>query len=270
MNVLVFDIETVPDVQAGRRLYDLHNLSDAEVAEVMFNKRRQDSGGEFLRPHLQRVVSIALLLRNNNTCKLWSLGNPPPPEGELVQRFFDGIDKYTPTLVSWNGGGFDLPVLHYRALLHGVRMSRYWEIGDTESAFRWNNYLNRFHWRHIDLMDVLSGYQLRAVAPLDEIAVLLDLPGKQGSHGSQVWERFQVGDIEGICNYCETDVLNTYLVYLRFELMRGRLPEADYWEECRLLKTRLQAESKPHLDEFLSAWKVAAPAEEPTLVEIKE
>ncbi len=270
MNVFVFDIETVPDVQAGRRLYGLHNLSDAEVAEVMFNKRRQESGGEFLRPHLQRVVSIAVLWRSGQHCNVWSLGNPGSPEEELIKRFFDGIDKYTPTLVSWNGGGFDLPVLHYRALLHGICMPRYWEIGDTDSGFRWNNYLNRFHWRHTDLMDVLSGYQLRTVAPLDEIAILLGLPGKLGSHGSQVWERFQAGDIDGIRNYCETDVLNTYLVYLRFELIRGRLQQADYVEECRLLKSRLQARNKPHLDEFLSAWQAAAPAEEPTLAEIKE
>lgn len=260
---LVFDIETIPDVEGLRRLHDISpELSDAEVAELAFQQRRARNGSDFLPHHLQRVVTISCVLRAGETFKVWSLSEPEQSEGEIIQRFFDGVEKFTPRLVSWNGGGFDLPVLHYRALLHGVRMSRYWEIGETESAFRWNNYLNRFHWRHIDLMDVLSGYQLRAVAPLDEIAVLLDLPGKQGSHGSQVWERFQAGDIEGICNYCETDVLNTYLVYLRFELMRGRLHEADYWEECRLLKTRLQAENKPHLDEFLSAWKITLPTED--------
>ena len=60
---------------------------------------------------------------------------------------------------SWNGGGFDLPVLHYRALLHGVQAPRYWEMGDEDTAFRYNNYLSRFHWRHLDVMDVLSGHQ---------------------------------------------------------------------------------------------------------------
>jgi predicted PolB exonuclease-like 3'-5' exonuclease len=133
-------------------------------------------------------------------------------------------------------------------------MSRYWDIGEEDSSFRWNNYLGRFHWRHTDLMDVLSGYQPRAVAPLDEVAVLLGLPGKLGMHGSKVWDSYQAGDIDGIRHYCETDVLNTYLVYLRFELLRGKLRETDYRRECQLLRDTLAAENKPHPNEFLRAW----------------
>lgn len=254
MNVFVFDIETVPDVEGGRRVYGLPALAAADVAEVMFSKRRQEGGGDFLRPHLQRVVAIAGVLRSAERCKVWSLGNPDSPEQELLQRFFDGLARYTPTLVSWNGSGFDLPVLHYRGLLHGINMSRYWDIGEEDSSFRWNNYLGRFHWRHTDLMDVLSGYQPRAVAPLDEVAVLLGLPGKLGMHGSKVWDSYQAGDIDGIRHYCETDVLNTYLVYLRFELLRGKLRETDYRRECQLLRDTLAAENKPHLNEFLRAW----------------
>lgn len=254
MNVFVFDIETVPDVNAGRRLYNLHELTDDQVAEAMFHKCRQERGHEFLRLHLHRIVAISGVMRSSHRCKVWSLGSTEAPEQELVKRFFDGIGKYTPTLVSWNGAGFDLPVLHYRALLYGISTPRYWEIGDEDNEFRWNNYLNRFHWRHIDLMDILSGYQPRAVAPLDEIATLLGLPGKMGMHGARVWESFRAGDIEGIRNYCETDVLNTYLIYLRFELMRGRLQELEYQTECRLLRDMLAAERKPHLDAFLENW----------------
>lgn len=254
MNVFVFDIETVPDVAAGRRLYGLRDLSDAEVAEAMCHRRRQENGGEFLRPHLHRIVAISGMMRVGERCVVWSLGDPDSPERELIQRFFDGIAKYTPTLVSWNGGGFDLPVLHYRALLHGVAAPRYWEIGETENGFRYNNYLNRFHWRHLDLMDVLSGYQPRSTAPLDEVATLLGLPGKMGMHGSKVWEHFQAGDIQGIRHYCETDVLNTYLVYLRFDLMRGRLTEDGYRQECQLLRDELSGRNEPHLTAFLEAW----------------
>ncbi len=255
MNIFVFDIETVPDVESGRRLYDLTDLSDAQTAEAMFQKRRQETGGEFLRPHLHRIVAISAVMRFRERCKVWSLGDADSSERELVQRFFDGISRYTPTLVSWNGSGFDLPVLHYRALLHGINASRYWEIGDEDRDFRYNSYLGRFHWRHIDLMDVLAAYQPRAAAPLDDIATLLGLPGKMGMHGSKVWEYFQAGDIAAIRNYCETDVLNTYLVYLRFELMRGRLQEAEYQRECRLLRDSLSAENKPHLNEFSQAWQ---------------
>jgi len=254
VNVLVFDIETVPDVDLGRRLYGLEGLGDKQVAEVMFQKRRQESGREFLRHHMQRVAAIAVVLRSSERLSVWSLGDEASSEQELVQRFFDGLDRYSPTLVSWNGSGFDLPVLHYRALLHGVSAPRYWETGEEDSSFRWNNYLSRFHYRHTDLMDVLAGYQPRAGAPLDQVATMLRLPGKMGMSGAKVWDAFQAGDLAAIRDYCETDVLNTYLVYLRFELLRGRLTPREYEEECQRVRDTLSQEAKPHFKEFLAAW----------------
>lgn len=256
MNVLVFDIETIPDVATGRRIYELGELSDEDVARVMFNKRREQTGeSEFLRHHLHRVCAISVVLRQGNSVKVWSIGDENSDEAEIVKRFYDGIDKYTPTLVSWNGGGFDLPVLHYRALKHGVSAPRYWETGDDDQSFRWNNYISRYHARHTDLMDVLSGYQPRAVAPLDEIAVMLGYPGKMGMSGAKVWDEYLAGNLAAIRNYCETDVLNTYLVYLRFELIRGNLSQQDWQAEQDLLRASLKDENRPHLDEFLEAWQ---------------
>ena len=223
MNVLVFDIETIPDIESGRKLYKLNGLSDKETAEVMYTKRRQETGGnEFLRHYLHRVVAISVVLRTADKISVWSLGDPDSPEEEIIHRFYDGIERFSPMLVSWNGRGFDLPVLHYRALIHGISAPRYWETGDEDQSFRWNNYINRFHERHTDLMDVLSGFEGRAVAPLDQIAGVCGFPGKMGMSGDKVWDCFMEGDVGAIRNYCETDVLNTYLVFLRYELMRGR------------------------------------------------
>ena len=258
MNVFVFDIETVPDVETGRRLYDLDGLEDKDVAEIMFQKQRQSSASEFLRHHLHRIVAISVALRSGDRFKVWSLGDAQSSEKELIQRFFDGLDRYSPTLVSWNGSGFDLPVLHYRSMLHGVVASRYWETGADDTSFRWNNYLNRFHERHTDLMDVLAGHQARAAAPLEEVALMLGLPGKLGMHGALVWQRFLEGDLDAIRNYCETDVLNTYLVYLRFELVRGHLDEAAYQRECDRLRSALDDDDRAHVAEFLSAWSATA------------
>lgn len=257
MNVFVFDIETVPDIDAGKRLYELDGLSDKEVANILFHKRRQESGTEFLRLHLQRIVAISVVLRSRDRFMVWSLGDLDADEKELVERFYSGIEKYTPTIVSWNGKGFDLPVLHYRALLHGVNAARYWENGDNDNSFRWNNYLSRYHSRHTDLMDVLAGYEPRAAAPLDQIASMLGFPGKMGMSGARVWDEFQAGNLEGIRNYCETDVINTYLVYLRFELMRGHLTTSEYEQECQLVKQSLLAEQKSHLSTFVDAWQGA-------------
>ena len=258
MNILTFDIETIPDVETARRIHDLAGLSDADTARAMYQQRRQKTGGsEFLPLHMHRIIAISVALRRNGDFKLWSLGTPNSGEADLIARFYEGIEKYTPELVSWNGGGFDLPVLHYRSLLHGISASRYWETGDTDTGFRYNNYLSRFHWRHTDLMDVLSGFQLRGAAPLDEISQMLGLPGKLGMHGGEVWETYLNGGIERIRNYCETDVLNTYLVYLRFELMRGKVDSGLYHDECMRVRKSVAHADKPHLNEFLSAWSEA-------------
>jgi predicted PolB exonuclease-like 3'-5' exonuclease len=259
VNCLVFDIETVPDVELGRRLYNLHGLSDADVMKAMFTLRRNDVGTEFLPHEQHRVVAISCVLRARDVLKVWSLGDPGSPESELIERFFDGIERFSPDLVSWNGGGFDLPVLHYRALKAGVRAPRYWETGNEDSAFRYNNYLSRFHWRHIDVMDVLSGYQPRAKASLSNIAALLGLPGKLGFSGDKVADAFLAGEILQIRRYCETDVLNTYLIYLRFECMRGNLTPERLAEEVERVKALLRAgSSEPHFAEFLHAWETQA------------
>ncbi len=256
MNVLAFDIETVPDVEAGRRLLDLGDLDDDGVVRAMQANRREQTGGrDFLPPHLHRIVAISVGLRQGERFRVWSLGEASAGEAELVQRFFDGIEKFQPDLVSWNGTGFDLPVLHYRALLHGVAAARYWETGDSIQPFRWNNYLNRFHWRHLDLMDVLAGFQGRASARLEEIAIMLGLPGKLGMHGSLVWDRFHAGDMAAIRNYCEIDVLNTYLVFLRFQLTRGQLSHEEYLEETVQVRRFLEEhQDQTHFREFLAGW----------------
>ena len=174
----------MPDVELGRRLYDLDGLDDAAVAQAMFAKQRALEQSDFLPAPQQRVVAISVVLRTPRRPQDFSLGDEESTERELVQRFFDGLERYTPVLVSWNGSGFDLPVLHYRALRHGVNAHRYWEIGETDREFRYNNYLSRYHWRHIDLMDVLSGYGASGRASLDLAAQLVGLPGKLGMGGA--------------------------------------------------------------------------------------
>ncbi len=259
INTMVFDIETVPDVEFGRRYLGVDEaLDDATVGQVMLARRRQQTGGEFLPLHQHRIVAISVVLRSRDTWKVWSLGDGDSDEADLIRRFFDGIERFSPDLVSWNGSGFDLPVLHYRALRHGVAAARYWETGDSDQSFRWNNYLNRFHWRHLDLMDVLSAYQARARAPLDEIAVMLGFPGKLGMSGDQVWDQWLAGNVEAIRNYCETDVINTYLVFLRFQLMRGQLDEAGYAVEIGKVRDALDGNQRPHLAEYVAAWDPTA------------
>ena len=256
--VLVFDIETIPDVAGLRRLRaEWRDLADAEVAECAFEERRGKSGADFLPLYLHRIVAISCVLRNDAGFRVGSIGATSDPEAALVQSFFAMIDRHTPQMVSWNGSCFDLPVLHYRGLLAGVSAQRYWELGAGDPEFRYNNYIGRYHTRHIDLMDVLAMYQSRANAPLDVLSRLAGYPGKLGMDGSQVWQAYREGQIEQIRSYCETDVVNTYLLFNRFQRMRGLLDEPQLAAEESLVRDSLQRLPAAHWREFLNAWPAA-------------
>lgn len=253
---MVYDIETVPDIEGGRKLLELPQKSDKEVLDALLARRREQTqgGSEFLQHYLHRIVAISVVVRTDEWVKVWSLGELESTEKELISRFFQGVERYQPTLVSWNGSGFDLPVLHYRSLLQGVAAPRYWEAGDNDPAFKWNNYLGRYHQRHTDLMEVLASYQSRAYAPLDEIAKLLGFPGKMGMEGGAVWQQYESSNLQCIRDYCETDVLNTYLIYLRFQYIKGHLNKETLQLEEKRLQEHLEMSQKSHLLDFLKAW----------------
>ncbi|UCE30524.1 MAG: 3'-5' exonuclease [Burkholderiales bacterium] len=255
--VLAFDIETIPDCDGLRRVHGLSlELSDAQVAEFAFERRREQTAGasDFLPLHQHRVAAIACLFRDDRGLKVRALGAAGDPEERLLQDFFRVIERHTPQLVSWNGGGFDLPVLHYRGLVHGVRAERYWDQGENDRDFRWNNYISRYHARHVDLMDLLALYSPRASAPLDDLARLCGFPGKVGMDGSRVWDAHRDGRIDEIRAYCETDAVNTYLLFTRFQLMRGALSQQAYAQEIALVRETVGALDGAHWRAFLDAW----------------
>jgi 3'-5' exonuclease len=256
--VLIFDIETIPHVQGLRRLgVGNADMSDAQIAELAFERRREKTGNDFLPLHQHQVVSIACLFRDSEGLRIRSLGSPEDSEARLIQDFYKIVERYTPQIISWNGSGFDLPVLHYRAMIQGVVAGRYWEQGDEDRDFKYNNYLSRYHSRHLDLMDLLALYGGRANAPLDELAKLCGFPGKLGIDGSKVWQAYQDGQLQTIRHYCETDVANTWLVYCRFQRMRGHWTDAHYEREIHLTRTTLQHmadQGATHWGEFLQAW----------------
>jgi predicted PolB exonuclease-like 3'-5' exonuclease len=254
--VLVFDLETIPDISGLRTLLGSDAaLSDAEVAAQAFAARREKTGSDFLQHHLHRVAAISCVFRDDEGFRVRSLGSLDDAEPKLIQDFYRIVERYTPQLVSWNGGGFDLPVLNYRALIHGINAARFWEMGDEDRDFKWNNYLSRYHTRHLDLMDHLAMYTGRANAPLDDLAKLCGFPGKMGVDGSQVWSLYQEGRLQEIRDYCETDVVNTYLVYCRYQLLRGRLTRDAYDTEIALVRTSLQNIDAPHWRDYLSMWQ---------------
>ena len=123
----------------------------------------------------------------------------------------------TPQLVTFNGSSFDLPVLRYRAMVHGL----------AAPGLAARPYFHRYTDDAVDLCDVLSSFSSQAKATLHELCRVMGLPGKpDGITGAEVEKHYRDGHIREIAEYCESDVLNTYRVWLRHELFSGRLPEA--------------------------------------------
>ena len=248
MNILVFDIETVPDTESGAKLLDLNNLSKEDIIKAMEHTQFQKTGNMFQPLHLHKIVAISVLYKNNEKLSLLSLGEEDSKESDLLKLFFGAIDKYQPQLISWNGKGFDSPVMHYRALLHGISSIKYWDKGEDDRDFKWNNYLNRYHDRHLDLMDVLSGF--KKPASLTDIAQLIGAPGKYGIDGSKVSDFYLANDIKKIRDYCETDVLNTYLVFLRYKLISNSITNENYNNLIKEIFSLLDESNKEHWKEF--------------------
>jgi predicted PolB exonuclease-like 3'-5' exonuclease len=256
LSTLVFDLETIPDVAAIRKVYggDAH-LSDEEIVETFVKTHNKDR--DFMPVHLHQVVAIGCVLRYQQLngqpmLRIGSLGTETSTEKELITAFYNLIDKYSPQLVSWNGNSFDIPVLQHRALIQSVQAHNFWDLVPTDR--KWNNYVNRYHERHLDLMEVLGRFNQRA--PLDVMAKMCGFAGKLGVDGSQVWNYYKAGRIAEIRAYCETDVVNTHFLLNRFNYMRGHLNDAQLQSENDFVRDELNQlliAGKTHWQEFLEA-----------------
>lgn len=223
---LVFDIETIPDAEAGRRLLRCSDdQPDDAVRGQMLDERRSHTGGsDFLKPAFHQVVAIACALIDDqgHLRRIRALGNSTDSEDVLVQEFFRIVQDARPRLVGWNSSGFDLPTLIYRAIRHQVVTPTFYQVGEPYHGYR-----KRFDEEgHLDLMDVLSGYGASARLSLHEMAMLLGIPGKLEVSGDDVLQLFNEGDHEAIRAYCMHDVLTTTLIFGRYAHHRGWMDEA--------------------------------------------
>ena len=242
-NILVWDIETVPDLKRFAIANDLGGKSDEEVRQEFVTRFPK-----FPKHIYHSIVCIGALVahREDTHWKVDAIGAPQVgdrTEKALITAFVDRIAELKPQLVTFNGNSFDLPVLRYRAMIN--------EVAAPGLSVR--PYFNRYTDDAVDLCDVLSSFSANAKTTLDEISRMMGLPGKpSGIDGSQVETYFLQGRIKEIADYCETDVLNTYRVWLRYELFRGKLTEAEYRasEDDLVEFIKARGESKAHLQHF--------------------
>lgn len=262
-SLFVFDIETVPDTNAVPNLTGFTEPGVDARREELERYHLDITGGKnpFPRQPFHRVVAISFLAADIERDgkheayflkELRSGGKEDSSEADLLKGFFGYIDRFKPRLVSYNGRGFDLPVLKYRAMVHGVSASGLLNSGD-----KWNSYTSRYSadW-HCDLLEVLSDFGASAKCKLNEVCAALGLPGKVGVDGSKVAGMFDNGEIKAIRDYCESDVLNTYLVYLRYQLLTGNLSKEVHNRAVSDVVTLIEGEQedRPHLGEFIDAW----------------
>lgn len=266
-SLFVFDIETVPDTDAVPNLtgFDAPDVAARRAELERYHLDITDGRNPFPRQPFHKVVAISFLSAEIDHVggeeaylmqELRSGGEEGFGEKQLLQGFFQYLDRHKPRLVSFNGRGFDLPVLKYRAMVHGVPSHALYRLGD-----KWNNYSSRYaaDW-HCDLLEHLSDFGASAKVKLNEVCAVFGLPGKFGVDGSQVAPMYDEGRIAEIRDYCETDVLNTYLVYLRFQLHRAALSKEAHNRAVADVIRYIESEqaARPHLGAFMEAWGAAS------------
>jgi predicted PolB exonuclease-like 3'-5' exonuclease len=222
-SVIVWDLETVPDLAAAARMLDMHGAPEGEVREAL--------GSKFPKHPLHKIACIGALVasRRSEGWQVDALGAPhlgESSERQLISDFVEKIGQLRPKLVTFNGHSFDLPVLRYRAMVNRVPCG----------GLQVRSYFHRYTDDALDLCDVLGSYVPGVRVKLGEVSKILGLSGKpQGVDGSQVEEMVLAGQIEEVARYCESDVLNTYRVWLVYELFQGSITRSQFeWSEDQI------------------------------------
>lgn len=241
-SVIVWDLETVPDLGSAARMFGIVGQPENQVREAL--------GSGFPKHPLHRIVCIGALVakREAEGWRVTALGAPhidERPEPHLIRGFVGRIDQLKPQLVTFNGNSFDLPVLRYRAMLHRI----------PAPGLNARPYFNRYSTDAIDLCDVLASFSSSSRLKLDELSSLMGFGGKpDGIEGSQVESMVSAGQIDEVARYCETDVVNTYRLWLIHETFRGGLSSDELlWSEEQLRQhVRTNKQGDRHLQTMIS------------------
>lgn len=238
--ICVFDIETIPDTKLLGKIYGYEG-SDEVIATLAVKAQEEKSGSGFLPHTFHKIVAISAVLADEFGFFRKVSSMDGKNEKELVGDFLKFLDSHNPKLVSFNGRGFDVPLLMLRALKYNLTCKAYFEVENRElNKNKWENYRSRYSDRfHIDLMDSLSEFGAVRGLKLDHLCSMSGLPGKYDVSGDQVMELYFNDKLEKIKEYCESDVLNTYWLYLKYELLKANLTKEDYARSLNVMSEKL-------------------------------
>ena len=218
-----------------------HKLLSLRAMEIF----KEKTGSEFLPVCFHRVVSISAVMADGFGRFLRASTLDGENERDKIAKFLAFIEDFNPRLVSFNGRGFDLPMLMARAMCYDLSAAAYFETNDRDNnKSKWENYRSRYDGRfHLDLLDHISDFGAVRGLKLDHICASVGLPGKYDVHGDQVLQLYYAGEQAKIDEYCRSDVLNTYWLFLKYELLRGKITKDDYLNYIAVMGEFLQKES---------------------------
>lgn len=218
-----------------------HKLLSLRAMEIF----KEKTGSEFLPVCFHRVVSISAVMADGFGRFLRVSTLDGESERDKIAKFLTFIEDFNPRLVSFNGRGFDLPMIMARAMYYDLSAAAYFETNDRDNnKSKWENYRSRYDGRfHLDLLDHISDFGAVRGLKLDHICASVGLPGKYDVHGDQVLQLYYAGEQAKIDEYCRSDVLNTYWLFLKYELLRGKITKDDYLNYIAVMGEFLQKES---------------------------
>lgn len=257
--ICVFDIESVPDIELLQTVYHYEG-SDMEICKQAFAAQKENSGSEFLPLSFHKIVSIASVLADDfgNFIKVGHFAKNAclkNREEILLQEFSSFLNNQNPRLISFNGRGYDMPLICIRSLKYNINLSGYYETDNQQfGKNKWENYRQRYSERfHLDLFDTLGNYGAIRTISLDSLCKMAGIMGKYEVSGSKVHELiFQDNDLASVDFYCQSDVLNTYWLFLKLEVTKGMLQIGDYLSNLVAMKSSLP-KNAPYKDAFIES-----------------
>ncbi len=220
MHFAIFDVETRIDKALVKAVLHRHDEIGEEEAYARTRAQivaRSRSGSDFfpLAFHVPVSVVIGDVSDERVLTAVHVLGAEGYSEPGIVCEFWERLERFRGTLVTFNGRGFDLPVMELAALRHGCVIPRYFKGG-----FRYR-YSDEAHYDLYEFVTNFGAYNVRGGFHL--LAQLVGLPGKGEVDGAGVQALWEGGRLADIHAYCRRDVIQTYFLFLRLELMRGRI-----------------------------------------------
>ena len=236
------------------KIYGEQPIFNADKSKILNHKSlslrameifKEKTGSEFLPVCFHRVVSISAVIADGFGRFLRVSTLDGENERDKIAKFLAFIEDFNPRLVSFNGRGFDLPMIMARAMCYDLSAAAYFETNDRDNnKSKWENYRSRYDGRfHLDLLDHISDFGAVRGLKLDHICASMGLPGKYDVHGDQVLQLYYTGEQAKIDEYCRSDVLNTYWLFLKYELLRGKITKDDYLNYIAVMGEFLQKES---------------------------